>query len=162
MRSAMLKTIDWCSSIRLRKYSGSSTTERGIKWPLEGSGFCPSLRDTPGRTGENAESWVRGQSRARVHSEAFAVVHAAVYDRESRCLVDALGKLVGDPCIGSHFQASLGTRPVFAGGQELSANALAAPVRVDIPAFDETDSMRGIASVGVGAQVDLQEAHKLA
>jgi hypothetical protein len=55
--------------------------------------------------------------------------------------MNALGKLVVDPGVEGHLAAALTAGPVFSGGEQLSTDALAARVGIDVPAFDESDRM---------------------
>ena len=65
---------------------------------------------------------------------------------------------VVDPCVGGDLETALSAGPVFSGVHQGAADALLAEGIVDEPAFDETDGVCGIASVGVGAEADLDEA----
>jgi hypothetical protein len=95
-------------------------------------------------------------------SEGFAVEDGAFGDLEAEGFVDLLGERVGDGGVGGEFAAALGAGPVFGGAEECGADALAAVGIGDVPAFDVADRVRFVATFGVGAEADFEEARKSA
>ncbi len=99
--------------------------------------------------------------RLEAFLEEFAEVNAAVDYVIAERLMSFDGDLVVDPGVGGHLGAALFASPIFGCASESSANSLLARCFVDEPALDETDWMRGIAAVGVGAEAGLKEAGEI-
>jgi len=103
-----------------------------------------------------------GPGPQRSGLKAFAEVDAAIDNLVAQSVVGVLGKIVIDPGVGGHFLTTLGARPVFGSGDQVTPDALAPKLRRDIPAFKKADGMRRIAAIGMGAQADLDETRQRA
>jgi hypothetical protein len=88
-------------------------------------------------------------------------VDAAVDDLEAEAFVGLLGDEVINEGVGGYFAAAVGEGPVFGGGEEGAAGALASKGGVDVPAFEVADGVGHVAAIRVGAEADLGEADEL-
>src|SRR5690348_15260312 len=85
-------------------------------------------------------------------------MHAAVDDLISQGLMGTLRYFVVDPCIGGDFNTSVTTRPVFRGRNKPLPYSLISIILGDVPSFDIANRMRGVAAIGVRAQINFHES----
>ena len=85
-------------------------------------------------------------------------MHAAIDHAVPKGFVHFLRELVFDQRIRSHFQASLGPGPIFRGAKQPLADSLPSMILVHKPAFDVTDSLRIVTSIGMRSQARFEKA----
>ena len=89
-------------------------------------------------------------------------MNAAVDDLKAEGVVGLLGDGVIDEGVGGHFAAAVAAGPGFGGSEEGAADAPAAEVRRNIPAFEVADGVGDVAAVSVRAEADFGESDELA
>jgi len=95
---------------------------------------------------------------ARSHiSQRLPVMHTAVYNFVSQCLVHALGYFIVDPCIRRYLNAALAAGPVFGDRQKFPAYPAVPVAFSNVPTLDIPDWAHRVAAVCVGAQVNFQK-----
>jgi hypothetical protein len=95
---------------------------------------------------------------ARSHiSQRLPVMHTAVYNFVSQCLVHALGYFIVDPCIRRYLNAALAAGPVFGDRQKFPAYPAVPVAFSNVPTLDLPVWAHRVAAVCVGAQVNFQK-----
>ena len=85
-------------------------------------------------------------------------MYAAIDHFEAQRFVRPLRNFVVDPGVRRHLDAAVAARPILRGGEQARADALAAVVSGDVPAFQIAYGTLRIAAISVRAEVDLGEA----
>jgi hypothetical protein len=88
-------------------------------------------------------------------------VDTTVDDLEAEGFVGLLGDEVVDEGVGGYFAAAVGAGPVFGGGEEGAADALASKGGLDVPAFEIADRVGDVAAIGMRAEADLDKGYEL-
>lgn len=104
----------------------------------------------------------RGRLSETRQLKRLTIVHAPVNDLKAQGFVAGLREFVVDPCIRRHFDASVGSGPIFCGRKKSAADPAVPNLLGDVPALQITHRSRRIATIGVRAQVDFSKAEESA